>query len=138
MPFYARRRGLGYGARINHHDRYGDLCLYPLQRNGDSSAEGSRGPASSAEDGAFYANIESVPAPAVGVARKEPVKTMAVVAKWGKRRVTIDGSAALVNGLFLKFEREFEGTSTYEDIVRQVRKDEEELFSILGVEEDRA
>jgi hypothetical protein len=62
---------------------------------------------------------------------------MAAVAKWGKRRVTLDGSAALVNALFLKFEREFEGTASYQEMAQQLRKDEEELFRMLGVEEDR-
>ena len=69
---------------------------------------------------------------------KEPVKTMAAVAKWDKRKVTFDGSGALANGLFLKFEREFEGIASYDDIAQQLKKDEEELFRILGVEEDRA
>jgi hypothetical protein len=52
-------------------------------------------------------------APQLVALEREPVKTMAAVAKWGKRRVTLDGSAALVNALFLKFEREFEGTASY-------------------------
>jgi hypothetical protein len=69
---------------------------------------------------------------------EEPVKTMATVAKWSNRKVTIDGSGALANGVFLRIERDFPGAATYEDITQHLRKDEEALFSILGVEEDRA
>ena len=67
----------------------------------------------------------------------EPVQTMATVAKWGKRRITLDGSGALANALFLKFEREFKSEKTYEEIAQQLKRDEEELFRLLGVEEDR-
>jgi len=67
----------------------------------------------------------------------EPIKTMAAVAKWGKRKVTIDGSGAVANGVFLRFEREFERSSTHEEMAHQLWNDERELFKILGVEEDR-
>jgi hypothetical protein len=76
-------------------------------------------------------------APQLAALEREPVQTMATVVKWGKRKVTLDGSAAIANGLFLKFEREFESASTYEEMAHQLRRDEEELFRILGVEEDR-
>jgi hypothetical protein len=67
----------------------------------------------------------------------QPVRTMATVAKWENRKVTIDGSGALANGLFLKLERDFDASTTYDEIAHQLRHDEEELFNILGVEEDR-
>ena len=67
----------------------------------------------------------------------EPITTMAAVAKWSSRKVTIDGSAALANGVFLRLERDFPGATTYEAIAQQLKKDEEDLFEILGVEEDR-
>jgi hypothetical protein len=67
----------------------------------------------------------------------KPVMTMATVAKWSNRKVTIDGSGVLANGVFLRLERDFAGTTTYEEIARQLRKDVEDLFRILGVEEDR-
>jgi hypothetical protein len=76
-------------------------------------------------------------APQLAALESEPVKTMATVAKWGKRKVTLDGSGSLANGVFLKFEREFESATTYQEIAEQLRRDEEELFRILGVEEDR-
>ncbi len=66
-----------------------------------------------------------------------PVRTMATVAKWDNRKVTIDGSGVLANGLFLRLERDFEAGATYDEIANQLRRDEEELFTILGIEEDR-
>jgi hypothetical protein len=66
---------------------------------------------------------------------QEPVRTMAVVVKWSKRKVTLDGSGVLANGVFLKLEREFEGTVSFEDIAQQLRSDEEQLFAVLGVQE---
>jgi hypothetical protein len=68
---------------------------------------------------------------------KEPLRTMAVVAKWANRKVTIDGSGSLVNGLFLKFERDFAASSPYTEIASQLKSDEEQLFRLLGVEEAR-
>jgi hypothetical protein len=68
---------------------------------------------------------------------KEPLRTMAVVAKWPNRKVTIDGSGSLVNGLFLKFERDFVAGSPYTEISSQLKSDEEQLFKLLGVEEAR-
>jgi hypothetical protein len=62
---------------------------------------------------------------------------MAAVAKWEDRRVTIDGSAALANAIFLRLERNFLASATYPEIATQLRKDQEDLFRILGVEEDR-
>jgi hypothetical protein len=68
---------------------------------------------------------------------REPVQTMATVAKWGTRRITLDGSGALANALFLKFEREFKSENTNQEIAQQLKHDGEELFRLLGVEEDR-
>jgi hypothetical protein len=68
---------------------------------------------------------------------QQPVTTMATVAKWKNRKVTIDGSGSLANGLFLRLERDFDASATYDEIAHQLRYDEEELFNILGIEEDR-
>jgi hypothetical protein len=48
----------------------------------------------------------------------------------------LDGSGQLANGLFLRFERDFSGSTTYEEIAHQSRADEEALFAMLGVEEE--
>lgn len=71
------------------------------------------------------------------IALHEDVKTMASIVKWDKRKVIIDGSGQLANGLFLRFEREFDGTATYEEIARQLRTDEEALFAMLDVKEEQ-
>jgi hypothetical protein len=73
----------------------------------------------------------------LGALESANIQTGAVVAKWDKRKVTLDGSAVVANGIYLKFDREFESFSTYQEIAHQLKKDEEELFGILGVEEDR-
>lgn len=65
------------------------------------------------------------------------VKTMATIVKWDKRKVIIDGSGQLANGVFLRFEREFDGTAAYQQIAEQLRADEEALFALLDVKEDR-
>jgi hypothetical protein len=65
------------------------------------------------------------------------VKAIAAVVKWENRRVTIDGSGQLANGLFLRFEREFPASTTYDEIATQLRFDEDRLFDILDVKEDR-
>lgn len=77
-----------------------------------------------------------VPTPIVAL-DSSPIRALAAVLKWDKRRVTIDGSAQLANGIFLRFERDFEGTSSIEEIAHQLRADEEELFAMLGIQEDR-
>jgi hypothetical protein len=67
-----------------------------------------------------------------------PPTTIASVVKWGDdHKVTIDGSGALANALFLRFERRFPSTATYQEIANRLQKDEQDLFQILGVEEDQ-
>lgn len=68
----------------------------------------------------------------------QPVRTMAVVVKWDNHKVTIDGSGQIANGVFLRFEREFGGSTTYEEIASQLKADEDSLFTVLGVEEEQA
>lgn len=76
-------------------------------------------------------------APQLAKVDSEPVMTMATVAKWAHRKVTIDGSGVLANAVFLRLEREFPSDAAYDAIARQLRKDQEDLFKVLGVEEDR-
>ena len=63
-----------------------------------------------------------------------PLKAFATVLKWDKRRITLDGSAQLANGIFLRLERDFAGETPLPEIAAQLRVDEEE---VLGVEESR-
>jgi hypothetical protein len=85
----------------------------------------------------FIALLTPFVAPQLAALDSEPVMTMAAVAKWAHHKVTIDGSGVLANAIFLRFEREFPSAATYDEIAAQLRKDEEDLFKILGVEEDR-
>jgi hypothetical protein len=85
----------------------------------------------------FVALLTPFIAPQLAALDSEPVITMATVAKWEHRKVTIDGSGLLANAIFLRLEREFPWAATYDEIAEQLRKDEEDLFKILGVEEDR-
>jgi len=86
----------------------------------------------------FVALLSPFVAPQLAALDSESLVTMATVAKWAHRKITIDGSGLIANAVFLRFEREFTSTATYDEIARQIRKDQEELFGILGVEEDRA
>lgn len=65
------------------------------------------------------------------------VRTIANIVKWDSRRVIIDGSGQIANGIFLRFDREFSGGVSYEQIAKQLRADEEALFALLDVKEDR-
>jgi hypothetical protein len=66
----------------------------------------------------------------------EQAKTMAIIMKWEKRKMTLDGSGQIANGLFLRFEREFDGTASYEEMAIRLRSDENEIFAMLGVQEE--
>jgi hypothetical protein len=66
-----------------------------------------------------------------------PIKAIASVIKWENRRVTVDGSAHLANGLFVRLERDFEGSATFDEIAGQLKTDEDQLFALIGVQEDR-
>jgi hypothetical protein len=69
-----------------------------------------------------------------GIERESP-KTMASVVRWDKRKVTIDGSGAVANAAFLKFEREFNAAASFPEIADQILADQKQLFTILGIEE---
>jgi predicted phosphoadenosine phosphosulfate sulfurtransferase len=62
---------------------------------------------------------------------------MTAVVKWPGRKVTLDVSATVVNGLFLQFEREFDDTIDFIEMLRHLSRDEEELFKIPGIEVGR-
>jgi len=74
--------------------------------------------------------------PAIQALDGAKAKTGASVVKWEKRRVVVDGSAALANAVFLKFEREFDGQTDFEKIAIQLKSDEDAIFKMLDVEEE--
>ena len=65
-----------------------------------------------------------------------PIKALAAIVKWDKRRVTVDGSSQLANGLFIRMEREFKGTATFVEVAQQLKKDEDQIFALIGIEEE--
>jgi hypothetical protein len=67
---------------------------------------------------------------------QEPSSSMAVIVKWSGRRVTIDGSAQIANGLFVRYERDFPGTVSYEDMAKQLYADEIQICEMLDVMEE--
>jgi len=75
-----------------------------------------------------------------GILNLDPVpsEAMAVVTRWPKRRITIDGSAALANAIFLQTAREFDATVDFEEMRQAILNDELELFKLLDVEEVEA
>lgn len=75
--------------------------------------------------------------PQLGTLEDGPPATMAAVVRWPKRKVTLDASATISNALFLQFEREFDATADFLEILRYLSQDEDELFKILGIEVDR-
>ncbi len=64
------------------------------------------------------------------------IKALAAIVKWDKRRLTVDGSAQVANGLFIRMEREFEGTATFIEVAQQLKRDEDQIFALIGVEEE--
>lgn len=64
-----------------------------------------------------------------------PAEAMAYIVKWNGRRITLDGSAALANGVFLNMEREFDATTSFGEIKETIFKDEATMLALLNVEE---
>ena len=64
-----------------------------------------------------------------------PTTVVAMVVRWAKHRITLDGSAALANGIFLQMEREHDGQTTLEDVGQLIAKDQQDIFTILDVKE---
>jgi hypothetical protein len=60
---------------------------------------------------------------------------MATILRWPKHRLTLDGSAALANGIFLQMEREFDANVSFDEMKKALFDDEAVLLKTLGVEE---
>jgi hypothetical protein len=65
-----------------------------------------------------------------------PITAVAAVIRWDGRRITIDGSGQIANGIFVRLERDFPGYLSFSDVARQLRADEDQVFDIIGVKED--
>ena len=77
--------------------------------------------------------LRPIAPPSLVALESSSMKAAAAVVKWDRRRITVDGSAQLANGVFIKLEREFESTSSYQDIAKQLLADELQIFELLGV-----
>lgn len=64
------------------------------------------------------------------------VRTGAVVVRWESLGITLDGSALLSNGIYMKLDRDFDSTVRLEQIAKELREDEVSAFAALGVEEE--
>lgn len=65
-----------------------------------------------------------------------PITAIAAIIRWEGRRITIDGSGQLANGIFVRLERDFPGGLSFQEVAKQLRADEEQAFEIIGVRED--
>lgn len=66
---------------------------------------------------------------------KDQTTAMAIVSRWPKHRITLDGSAALANGIFVQSERQFDGATSFDDMRATIFQDEQDLFRLLDVQE---
>ncbi len=64
------------------------------------------------------------------------IKAIAGIVKWDKRRVTVDGSNQFANAVFVRLEREFDGSFSYQQIAEQLHIDETKIFELLDVVEE--
>jgi hypothetical protein len=65
----------------------------------------------------------------------DELATMAVVTKWSRYRITLDGSAALANGIFVQAERRFDSKASFDDMKKIIFQDEQDLLKLLDVVE---
>ena len=66
----------------------------------------------------------------------EPTNGMAMILKWPSYRVTIDGSAAIANGIYLQLERDFGGQATFDEVKTAIRADQLALYDLLDFKEE--
>jgi hypothetical protein len=62
------------------------------------------------------------------------VKFPGIILVREKSMIVIDASIAYANGLFVRIAREHPPEATLEQLAGVLRKDEEQLFDVLGVE----
>jgi hypothetical protein len=74
-------------------------------------------------------------APTIAALETSLSEAMAYVIRWKGRRLTLDGSAAIANGVFVHMERDFDATVSFDDIKATIYNDEAAIFKLLDVEE---
>lgn len=68
----------------------------------------------------------------------EQLKTAATIVKWERNKLIMDGSGSLANGLFIRLEKDFDYSVSFDEIARELKKDEEGVFKLLDIEEENA
>jgi hypothetical protein len=76
-----------------------------------------------------------VPEPFRPLMINRQAQTFANHLKWADGDVLLDFSVALANGIFLRLSSIFRGQPPLSEILTQVRREQEMLFGILGIEE---
>jgi hypothetical protein len=56
--------------------------------------------------------------------------------KWEDGKITLDGSGTIANGVFVKYEQDFDTSASFEMIAKELRSAEDTLFRLLDVEAD--
>lgn len=73
--------------------------------------------------------------PMIAKLENSQAEAMAYVVRWKGRRITIDGSAAFANGVFLHLERDFDADISFDEIKTTIYNDEVAMFKLLKIEE---
>jgi len=67
---------------------------------------------------------------------KDLTPIVSMVVKWSQYRISLDGSAAIANGIYLQMEREFGGQEAFDAVKQAIFNDQMGIFDLLGVKED--
>ena len=74
-----------------------------------------------------------VPAP---VQEADKAAALAIIVKWPDHRWTIDGSAQIANGIFIRYERDFPAQVGYDAMAKQLYADEMTIMQMLDIAEE--
>ena len=66
--------------------------------------------------------------------RSGKLQTGASIVKWEDGKITLDGSGIIANGIFVKYERDFDIATSLETIANEFRSGEDTIFRLLDVE----
>jgi len=80
--------------------------------------------------------LEPFLSPALQSMRPGKIKTGASIVKWEDGKITLDGSGTIANGVFVKYEQDFDTSASFEMIAKELRSAEDTLFRLLDVEAD--
>lgn len=74
-----------------------------------------------------------VPAP---VQEADKAAALAIIVKWPDHRWTIDGSAQIANGIFIRYERDFPAQVGYDAMAKELYADEMTIMQMLDIAEE--